>query len=397
MWQSSIESRDGEPKRPFVVSLNAWESDYYGDPLFAIVSGLADCVKDSGKSAAPLTDALKDVGWFATAISSQIANRFAGIDPAAAGSLAEEKRAARQGDSQQHADTFAIYEARKEAMTRLKQTIARFVSGFESQVLFLVDELDRCRPDYAISYLETIKHIFDIPSAVFILAADRDQLANSAKMAFGNDLDFDEYYRKFVHREAVLPPISDAGYRQIADAYVPQYLEREDLRCCFLDLRTRGNENITELIAGLRLTPRQIQEVFRILGHIAHTTEDKRYSMRWCLTAGTTAMAAFRVGQPRLFDQLGTQQLTPVEALNALTESLGTTYIDWWFTLFLTGGAMITTPEQKDEDILRDLGCLEEGTSFQANDWRNGWGWQRQAGMSRIEQIHGKITHIAQW
>jgi predicted KAP-like P-loop ATPase len=43
-------------------------------------------------------------------------------------------------------------------------------------ILFLVDELDRCRSDYAISYLQTIKHIFDIKAAVFLLAADRKHL-----------------------------------------------------------------------------------------------------------------------------------------------------------------------------------------------------------------------------
>ncbi|GAI99518.1 unnamed protein product, partial [marine sediment metagenome] len=26
-------------------------------------------------------------------------------------------------------------------------------------ILIFVDEIDRCRPDYAISYLETIKHV----------------------------------------------------------------------------------------------------------------------------------------------------------------------------------------------------------------------------------------------
>jgi len=65
-----------------------------------------------------------------------------------------------------------MYQGRKAAMESLKKAIREFVAASEPRVLFLVDELDRCRPDYAITYLETIKHIFDIKGAVFLLAAD---------------------------------------------------------------------------------------------------------------------------------------------------------------------------------------------------------------------------------
>jgi KAP family P-loop domain len=40
MWKADLESRREEQNTPLVISLNAWESDYYGDPLFAIISGL---------------------------------------------------------------------------------------------------------------------------------------------------------------------------------------------------------------------------------------------------------------------------------------------------------------------------------------------------------------------
>lgn len=112
-------------------------------------------------------------------------------------------------------------------MVSLREAISEFVEGENPKILFLVDELDRCRPDYAISYLETTKHIFDIKGTVFILAADRQHLENSAKTAFGADLDFDEYYRKFIHREVSLPDISEENYRKLASKYVSFYLEED--------------------------------------------------------------------------------------------------------------------------------------------------------------------------
>ena len=156
MWKADLEGRREEENTPLVISLNAWESDYYGDPLFAIVSGLIERVRQIGESADRILDAVKDIGWFATAIGGQIVQKLTGIDAVAAGEIAEEKKAKRKGAAQVPGDTFSAYQGRKDAMRNLKKAIREFVASAKPRVLFLVDELDRCRPDYAISYLETI-------------------------------------------------------------------------------------------------------------------------------------------------------------------------------------------------------------------------------------------------
>src|SRR5690242_5599096 len=52
-------------------------------------------------------------------------------------------------------------------------------------VVFFVDELDRCRPDYAVALLERIKHLFNVEGVVFVLSIDRQQLVNSVKAIYG--------------------------------------------------------------------------------------------------------------------------------------------------------------------------------------------------------------------
>lgn len=173
MWKKSLEIKDENNNRPLVISLNAWESDYYGDPLFAIISALIECLQDNNKSVKGLVDAAKNFGWFATAIGNQIVHKVTGIDVIAAGTLAEKKEGERDQSNHTMPDSFSIYQERKSAMESLKSEIKSFVAASDPKVLFLVDELDRCKPDYAIAYLETIKHIFDIKGAVFLLAADR--------------------------------------------------------------------------------------------------------------------------------------------------------------------------------------------------------------------------------
>jgi hypothetical protein len=397
MWKSSIESADDTENKPLVISLNAWESDYYGDPLFAIISALVERIETNGQSAAPLIDAAKDLGWFATAISGQVVKKMTGIDAVEAGDLAEKKRVQRKESVPVSSDTFSMYLGRKTAMESLKNALREFVAASEPKVLFLVDELDRCRPDYAISYLETIKHIFDIKGAVFILAADRQQLENSARMAFGQDLDFEEYYRKFIHREIALPPIPESSYMAIASKYVDYYLEREGSRHCFMKLERARIEDITRLVGALKLTPRQIQEVFRILGHILTTSEANRGRLLWCLAVGSIAMAVLKVGEPKTYRLLGSGQLDPKEAVNFLKPLVGDSHVEWWFLLFFTGGGLRTNDGESAQEVMKRAGFTSEGQNQDLHSglgqYYQGWGGRS----SRIPDIYEKIEHISQW
>jgi len=399
MWKSSIEDVNEKTDKPLVISLNAWESDYYGDPLFAIISALVERLETKGRSAATLINAAKDVGWFVTAMSGQVVKKMTGIDAVEAGNLAEKKKQKRQNVVPILSDTFSMYQGRKAAMDSLKKSLREFVAASEPRVLFLVDELDRCRPDYAITYLETIKHIFDIKGAVFLLAADRAQLENSAKTAFGLELDFEEYYRKFVHREITLPPISETGYQKLASRYVNYYLERAGSRHCFMKLEQSRTDNIAEFVGSLKLTPRQIQEAFRILGHIFSTSEEKAGRLRWCLAVGSIVMAVLKIGEPRIFHLLGSQRLEPKEAVNFLKQLKHIeNHIEWWFLLFYTGGGLLTEKDEKPEAIMKRAGFgNEEDYSHILQkmwQWSDGWGHHSS---NRLSKIHDMIEQIAQW
>lgn len=394
MWQSKLGTGE-EKRRPFVISLNAWETDYCGDPLFAIVSALADSIKSNDTQKKAIVEAAKDVGWFVAAMTNQLVDTATGFNPMEAGEIAEGMKAKRaEGNSLLPTDAFSAYQGRKQAMERLKGAIKTFVEGSESMVLFLVDELDRCRPDYAISYLETIKHIFDMQGVVFILAADREQLANSAKTAFGSDLDFEEYYRKFIHREVALPAISDHGYRRLAKAYVSEYLKRDGLRWCGLKIADGTDEHIVELISKLRLTPRQIQEVFRILGHIFETSQTQDGKLYWQLGLGAIALAAFKVGNRTLFDTIGARRLEPKEAFEFWRDFIGEEFCKWWFEIFLALGGLTVKDPQTVERLLKGQGLIGDTDTIKGMVIRGG---PSRGGSGRLAEIHDMIEQVAQW
>jgi hypothetical protein len=399
MWKSSLEKTGGNSVADFVVYLNAWESDYYGDPLFAIISALVEQLNQEEEKANDLIEAAKDFGWFSTAIAGQIVKKFTGVDAISAGEVAEKKKKNRSAEPVLSPDTFTLYMQRKEAMQALKIAIQAFVDQSKPRVIFLVDELDRCRPDYAISYLETIKHIFDLNGAVFILAADRNQLENSAKTAFGRALDFEEYYRKFIHREVSLPPISEEGYKRLSDDYISKYLEHENGRFCMMPLDSYGRDNISEFIGVLKLTPRQIQEVFRILGHILSTSEEKRGKIPWCLGVGSILMASLKVGNSQVYNRIGNNSLTPNEAKELLS-LLDTDSIRWWFLIIYTGGGLRLNEGVTIQEVLIEENLVDEdefkNKKLELGQYTQGWG-NYGHGKPRMLEIYNKIEQVIQW
>lgn len=85
--------------------------------------------------------------------------------------------------------------------------------------IFIVDELDRCKPSFAIDTLEIIKHFFDVENCIFIVAVDKLQLEESAKTVFGQEMDSEKYFSKFFDYQYNLLPIKFYETVDTSDIY----------------------------------------------------------------------------------------------------------------------------------------------------------------------------------
>lgn len=68
-------------------------------------------------------------------------------------------------------DRIAQFKKGRSAIDEVKKSLRSIISSLENSqlkppIVIIVDELDRCRPDYAISLLEQIKHLFDVPGVI---------------------------------------------------------------------------------------------------------------------------------------------------------------------------------------------------------------------------------------
>ncbi len=98
----------------------------------------------------------------------------------------------------------------------LETTIKKFFEEilFEKaeQLIVFVDELDRCRPSYAVRLLERIEHYFINDRITFVFSVNLEQLQHTIKNFYGNDFDACRYLDRFFDLRLSLPPINITNY-----------------------------------------------------------------------------------------------------------------------------------------------------------------------------------------
>lgn len=89
-------------------------------------------------------------------------------------------------------------------LNELKNFLSRATEN--KKLVLFIDELDRCRPDYALHLLEVVKHVFDIPNLKIIFIINSKQLIEIVKHNYGNNEEVaKKYLDKFFQFQINLP------------------------------------------------------------------------------------------------------------------------------------------------------------------------------------------------
>ncbi|WP_159064930.1 KAP family P-loop NTPase fold protein [Thaumasiovibrio subtropicus] len=218
-WEESIK------KHHPTVYIDAWKQDFSDDPLLTVVSSIICQLKaQADKYADPfvIEKADKAVRLFksvAPALTKGIVKKLTGVKideiaesyncdnetPNKVGDLGLGEAAGKVVQSllDDHHSKIAGAEAFKDAMESWIKSVTN-KEGINSPTFIFIDELDRCRPSYAIEMLEVIKHIFDIPLVIFVVATDTEQLQHAVKAIYGNNFDASMYLSRFFKRRCTL-------------------------------------------------------------------------------------------------------------------------------------------------------------------------------------------------
>ena len=199
MWQAYLKNEGVES-----LYFNAWENDYQENVLVALLSELKELKKEDEKK---FKNVIKKAGPIATSVLAGSITALAktvGAD----GIIQAFIDAATEGGEKLLNSEIETYTNRKKGLKDFQNSLkeyAKAVSG-ENPLVFIIDELDRCRPSYAVELLEQVKHVFSVPGIIFVLAIDKVQLGHAVKGVYGSPgMDDVEYLRRFIDVEFSLP------------------------------------------------------------------------------------------------------------------------------------------------------------------------------------------------
>ncbi|EKF9574035.1 Putative phage protein [Vibrio cholerae] len=198
------------------IYIDAWESDYSNDPLLVIVSELLEQIKrvskhfkaaDTEKRIFSTLGKFSKRAWNTTAIG--VGTYLSGrVDNGAVVELAKQFTFSDADAAVVGTNLTSGYKQQKSALKDAREALEAlvdFCSSDKKKVFVLIDELDRCRPSYAIEMLETIKHFFELNNYVFVVATDTQQLSNAIQAVYGVNFNGREYLSRFFSRSAKLP------------------------------------------------------------------------------------------------------------------------------------------------------------------------------------------------
>lgn len=252
------------PPERAVIYLDAFASETVDDPLLCILAAIRDEFPDEetrkkiSRNAVPVVKTLCKVAGKA-AFAHVFKQNLGDVSEALADAASDGVNSLIDQTVDKLLDQYADAQ---ENLDALKNVIA--MAAAQRPILFFIDELDRCRPDFALSILELVKHVFDIPGIKFIFVANLEQLKAAIRKRYGQDVDADVYLEKFVKMEIGLSSHTNAK-KHLHNSIV--LFERYAKKYGLVQIEQQYfiRELIRALIIKHNISLRSVQKIIRLI------------------------------------------------------------------------------------------------------------------------------------
>lgn len=313
-WAEDL--KDKEHKT--VIQFDAWRSDHSNDPLIAFVAALMEHLPEADRDTQAAVDrrkqglaAIVKVAKVGLVTSARlVGGHFAGnlveglvddsseeqgleheiataagseVSKAATALLVDQLMAERVHNNELHDQLENLYKAL--TASKSKSECKDSESECKDHVIIIIDELDRCRPDYAIGLLEAIKHLFDHPRFKFVLMINPDRLEATANVLFGNPAQDDErrtepYFTKFIDLRLRL---QQPDYEELVKRYM------EDIKPLYEPLRPADTpyfdpegmvKGASVVLREHQLSPREVAQLFDYIKMAMILADNQKIDLR---------------------------------------------------------------------------------------------------------------------
>ena len=177
------------------IYFNAWEDDHFDNPILPILAAIASATdeksvkggEDFRKGIIGAIEAAASLIGYGGDINGVIED-FNGID------------------------FLARYKEEKELRGKIDELIKNNLPEVANRAVIFIDELDRCRPEFAIKVLEQTKTLFQQENIVVVYSTDITQLAHSLQGVYGPKFEGRKYLERFYDKRLELDSIKPADY-----------------------------------------------------------------------------------------------------------------------------------------------------------------------------------------
>lgn len=303
MWKKHNEALENPLT---TVYFDAFENDYQQDAFLALASEVYDALHiedESSKSEFKerVANVAKAFGRSAFRIGARAITAGL-VDDTALESAEEEIASAITGNVETYiseklennaSDRLALHEFRSFLADTVKNNTPNH------KLVFIIDELDRCRPDFALEIIEKIKHLFSVEGLTFLLVMNRNQLEESVKCKYGAGIEAQMYLQKFINIWLHLPEIKKTEYGYSDKVKFLNYAI-DKMNCELLVQNEITRKVLSELIEANNTSFREIERIMTQLA-ILDNVQQRTIRYNYVYQLALAGLCFIKVNEPKLY------------------------------------------------------------------------------------------------
>ena len=306
-WQKDLEIQGFQS-----IYFNAWEDDFCDDPLLAIIGQLSIHLNRKSRFKTKTRGVVQKAKGLFRPRALSLSMNYEGLTVTGNADLGHNQN--------EEVGLLEDYLFQRESKDSLKKELSELATDVaeatKHPLVFIIDELDRCRPTFAIELLERVKHIFDVPNLVFVFGINRDELCSSLQSVYG-EIDSGVYLRRFFDMEFTLPEADAESFcRHLFDEFelheffasLSQEAHTEIHLKEFRDL----SDNFGKLWACLGLSLRDIDYCVRLVALVGKNLGHSSYMYPFLLGL----LIPLRFKNPTLYQRFVRGDCTGSEVMN---------------------------------------------------------------------------------
>lgn len=351
-----------------VIYFDAFENDYQSDPFVSLTSKIYSLIKKEEGTLNSLGKELLSIGKKLGASFALNGAKFA-VSTLTSG-LVSGSTLEKASDAISDSLTSPIEEYIEEkiktsenelaTIEQFRTLLTKIHTESQKKIIFIIDELDRSRPDFSLDLLEKIKHIFSVEGFIFLLVINREQFEKSIECRYGS-INTRLYLNKFIHywftlpKKSMLAPACRFGYER---STLTQYLLTLDEGNNLLSRNGSLVKTLSYLLETNNCSLREAERCYSVFAVMASPNEVNTYRHE-VFHVGFALVAFLKIFSPSLLMEIKNKQITADEVFTrlSLTEKLSDV-TEIYYIASLLSYHFATDEELKSPEMVREYAYI---------------------------------------